>query len=156
MPGYHTTPSPFNISNLNFTGEWMNCLRCANSCKLNSIVSIFFLNLITDDTTKSALTLEPPSHETNDLTNARETPNVEGEWCLIERVDNRWFGHNYTRRCGVTDTNQPKKHRAILQGQQRSHADGEDARAEAETVSVPRTRRKPVPTGYSSGISTKP
>ncbi|XP_012257253.2 eyes absent homolog 4 isoform X1 [Athalia rosae] len=50
MPGYHTSPPSFNISNLNFAEE----------------------------TTKSALTLDPPAHETNDLTATRETTNAEG------------------------------------------------------------------------------
>ncbi|OXU23836.1 hypothetical protein TSAR_007461 [Trichomalopsis sarcophagae] len=48
MPGYHPTPTSFNISNLNFV-----------------------------DSTKSALTLDATAHDTNDLT-ARETANVEG------------------------------------------------------------------------------
>ncbi|XP_058801576.1 eyes absent homolog 4 isoform X2 [Phymastichus coffea] len=48
VPGYHTTPTSFNISNLNFV-----------------------------DSTKSALTLDTTSLDTSDLT-ARETANVEG------------------------------------------------------------------------------
>ncbi|XP_012273894.1 eyes absent homolog 4 isoform X2 [Orussus abietinus] len=48
MPGYHPTPTSFNISNLNFA-----------------------------DSTKSSLALDTTSHDANDLT-AREATNVEG------------------------------------------------------------------------------
>ncbi|XP_015586904.1 eyes absent homolog 4 isoform X3 [Cephus cinctus] len=49
MTGYHATPTPFNISNINFA----------------------------EDSTKSALSLDTTSHDVSDLT-ARETTNVEG------------------------------------------------------------------------------
>ncbi|XP_014483814.1 PREDICTED: eyes absent homolog 4 isoform X3 [Dinoponera quadriceps] len=48
MPGYHAPPTSFNIGNINFA----------------------------EDSTKSALTLDPTTHDASDLT-ARETANIE-------------------------------------------------------------------------------